>query len=185
MQRKFSQLLSTLTLSACLCLVTASVHAQDHYRTYQPQAAASRASTNSASLTYTQPTRVTGQGIPVRSETRTGPNRQLLSSGMFMLTVAYVPTAIVRFANPKHTSDNLYIPVAGPWLEIARQPVSSDNKALMILSGAFQDLGAFFFVMGLFVPEVTVVQEKIASKRVQAAPLAGAGTLGMSASGRF
>jgi len=130
-----------------------------------------------------QPSQTTTGG---KSETKRWPNRPLMISSAFMFTAAYVPAVIATAANHHDTTDNVYIPVAGPWMELAREPASSGNKALLALSGVFQDLGALGMLLSVFVPErKTSSWYLIGNKRLSAAPAAGPNSYGLSARGQF
>lgn len=119
-------------------------------------------------------------------EERRWPNRGLMTTSAFVFTAAYLPAIIAAAVNDDDTSDNLFIPIAGPWMEIARDPVSPGNKALLALSGVFQDLGALGLVTSMLVPERTTKRWRLlSSRRVSAAPMASRYGYGLSAHGRF
>ena len=127
-----------------------------------------------------------GSAAEGRSETRRWPNRPLMVTSTLMFTAAYVPAVITAAINEDDTTDNLYIPVAGPWLEFAREPASKGNKALLAVSGVFQDLGALGMLTSLLVPERTTSRwYLIGNQRFSAAPVADRFTYGVSARGQF
>ncbi len=120
-----------------------------------------------------------------RSEVRRWPNRPLLITSTLMLTASYVP-AVFFAAYNDDTTNNLYIPVAGPWMELAQEPASGGSKALLAISGVFQDLGALGLLTSLFVPERrTSKWYLIGNKKLSAAPAIDRYTYGISARGHF
>jgi len=79
----------------------------------------------------------------------TGPNRTMLRSGVVILGLSYVPAFVVAVTNSRSDDDYLFIPVAGPWLDLAHRdcppgPCNHEtlNKALLITDGVFQGIGA-------------------------------------------
>jgi hypothetical protein len=133
----------------------------------------------------------------------TGPNTALISSGLFTLGIPYVTSVIVA-TQSDHAGDNhLYIPVAGPWLDLANrgncggitQP-SCDNettyKVLLIADGVLQGIGALEIVGGLLTPTTRTVaadrkhQTAALEPHVRVAPTAmGRGGYGLAAVGSF
>lgn len=92
------------------------------------------------------------------------PNRVLLGGGLVALVGAYVPSVIVAAASQTSYDAELFIPVVGPWLDLSNRPgcggfgqtrcgAETGFKALLIVSGAFQGLGAVATVLGLVIPE--------------------------------
>lgn len=81
----------------------------------------------------------------------TGPNRALLHSGIWILGLSYVPAVIVAAESTRHGDKNLYVPIAGPWMDLATRtdcPANETcnnetaNQALIIVDGVFQAIGA-------------------------------------------
>jgi hypothetical protein len=121
-----------------------------------------------------------------RSETRRWPNRPLMLTSTLVFTAAYVPVVLVTAFSQEDSTDNLYIPIAGPWLEIAREPVNPANTAALAISGVFQGLGALGMVTSLMVPERRTSRwYLLGNKRVAFAPVASRLAYGVSAAGRF
>jgi len=83
--------------------------------------------------------------------------------------------------------DKLYIPVAGPWLTLARGPSETrSEKALLGADGAVQGLGALMLATSFFIPERTTKNwYLIGSNDLRVAPSAGHGNYGLAAAGRF
>ncbi len=92
------------------------------------------------------------------------PNNGLLSKGFFAFLGSYVPSVIVAVVNDNSYDKRLYIPIAGPWVDLASRPgcggigqsscgAETGYKALLIVAGAVQALGALAIAGGLAVPE--------------------------------
>jgi hypothetical protein len=76
-----------------------------------------------------------------------GPNRSMLRSGVWTLGLSYLPAAAVAIESSLPADDNLYIPVAGPWLDYAQRDCPSCehenlNKVLLVTDGVVQGFGA-------------------------------------------
>jgi len=92
----------------------------------------------------------------------TGPNRALLHSGVWIFVLSYVPAVIVAAESNRHGDKNLYVPIAGPWMDLAARDrcpsngsCKSDtlNKVLIVVDGIFQGLAALDIVGALLFPE--------------------------------
>ena len=93
----------------------------------------------------------------------TRPNSSLLGPGIFAFSASYVPSIIVAVVNDNSYDKRLWVPVLGPWLDLADRPgcggvgqstcgSEAAFKVLLIAAGAFQGLGAAASVVGLVVP---------------------------------
>jgi|GEM_PF-1241667 len=98
--------------------------------------------------------------------TTTGPNRQLLRSGIWTLGLAYVPALVVATQSEREADKRLYFPVAGPWLDLgARGKCPAVNgcnyettyKVLISLDGVFQGIGALNVLGAFLFPETRTV----------------------------
>jgi hypothetical protein len=109
------------------------------------------------------------------------PNNALLGRGLFVLLASYAPSVIVAVVNDNSYDKHLYIPVLGPWLDLADRPgcggsgqtscgTETAYKALLIVVGAFQGLGALATVTGLALPErvITSVPANVPTKAAKA-----------------
>ncbi len=140
--------------------------------------------------------------VGTRSETAVaperswGPNSYLLRSGLFTLGLAYAPALVVAIESDRDADKHLFVPVAGPWLDLAnRGDCEGDcdgetvNKVLLVTSGVFQGLGALQIVASLVIPEtrtVTVVGGEPGSDvSVSLVPARFAGGQGLMAVGEF
>jgi hypothetical protein len=121
-------------------------------------------------------------------------NRPVLLTSTAVLLAGYVPAAVAGGLSDRDEDKNLYIPVAGPWLDLGQrscspqQPCGNEdqNKALIIGSGIVQGIGALGVISSFFIPEVrqTKVVAQKASVTVVPARFGTAG-YGMSALGKF
>lgn len=108
---------------------------------------------------------ITGGGMQMEPERdtvtvyrKTRPNVPMLVTGGTLLLGAYVPTAVIGGSSDRNADKNLYIPVVGPWLNLAdRQCSGCDNEtrnvALVITSGIVQGLGAGLTLASFLVPQ--------------------------------
>lgn len=89
------------------------------------------------------------------------PNRPMLITGGALFAAGYVPAVIVGAASDQDHDKRLYIPVVGPWLDMADRPCGIGdcstredvNQALLIGSGVAQGAGVALAIASLFVPE--------------------------------
>lgn len=113
------------------------------------------------SVAWTSPARA--QDTVVETET-TGPNRALLRSGIAVFGLSYVPAVVVAATNSRTDDNYLYIPVAGPWLDLSHRQScgmcdnETLNKALIITDGVFQGIGALEFATSFLFMETTTVR---------------------------
>jgi hypothetical protein len=125
-------------------------------------------------------------GAERRSEALHWPNTPLLVTSSVVFTAAYVPGVLVAAFRDQYTTDNLYIPVAGPWLELARESATKGNQALLSIGGVFQGLGALGMLVSFVVPErKTSNWYLIGNKRLAIAPTPNPLSYGLSAQGQF
>jgi hypothetical protein len=103
------------------------------------------------------------------TETKSPINRPLLLTSFLLLGGTYAASAIDA-AESGRPSDHkyLYYPVVGPWLDLANRncearPCGGEtgNKALLILDGVGQGLGALGMITSLFIPEKTTKNWKL------------------------
>ncbi|MEY2930088.1 MAG: hypothetical protein RL033_837 [Pseudomonadota bacterium] len=125
------------------------------------------------------------------------PNPFLLRSGMFTLGAAYVPALVVAIESERTEDNHLYVPVVGPWLDLAARNDCSGNcsgetlnKALLVTDGVFQGLGALQVLGSFVLPETPAValrnSDGSLALAVSVAPAhLGRGANGVMAVGRF
>jgi hypothetical protein len=125
------------------------------------------------------------------------PNAALITSGVIMFGASYGASVVVASQSNHAGDDQLYIPVAGPWLDLANRgscrstvDFSCDNettnKVLLVADGVFQGLGVLQILGGLIFPEThTEVLSRPIAKGVHISPTAGRGGAGLTAYGKF
>ena len=96
---------------------------------------------------------------------QTRPNSAMLSSGVAAVAVPYLASVIVG-AESNHPGDhNLFIPVAGPWMDLGDRHCAAGSacnheglyKGLLIADGIFQSLGALEIAGAFLFPETVTV----------------------------
>jgi hypothetical protein len=111
------------------------------------------------------------------------PNVPLLATGASVLGASYLPAVIGAAVTDRH--DQLYVPVAGPWLTLSRGPEEKAGyKALLAVDGVAQGLGALALLSSFFVPE-RATQHWPLIGRVQLVPARVAKGFGFAAQARF
>jgi hypothetical protein len=121
------------------------------------------------------------------------PNRPLLITGGALLVGTYVTTAAFAGVNGPEGDKDLFLPVVGPWINIASRTCPRNDcsefdrdTALIIGSGVLQGVGAALAISSVFVPE------KIEAARITAGPVkmhivptTGRSSAGIGAVGTF
>ena len=96
------------------------------------------------------------------------PNVPLLTTGLVTFGLSYVPAIVVAGESTQSADHSLYVPIAGPWIDIASRPrcgtlggpdctTETTDKVLIGVDGVFQAIGAVETVFGLLTPEHAVV----------------------------
>lgn len=96
------------------------------------------------------------------------PNVPLLTTGIVTFGLSYVPAIVVAGESTQSADHNLYVPIAGPWMDIASRPrcgvvggpdctTETTDQVLIGVDGVFQAVGAVETVFGLLTPEHPVV----------------------------
>jgi hypothetical protein len=131
------------------------------------------------------------------AETRTeyaGPNRALIASGLLTFGITYGASAIVASTSDLSADRRLFVPVVGPWLDLAQRPDcgpaldrscdgETTNKVLLVADGIFQGLGVLQVIGGFLMPETRQVSTTTTAK-VRVVPQAGRMT-GLAVIGSF
>jgi len=120
------------------------------------------------------------------------PNRPLLIIGTLALVGGYVPTAVIGGTSVRDTDRNLFVPVVGPWLNLAdRQcegcPDQTTTTMLLVGSGVLQGAGALLLISSFVLPQrVEVARIAAGPVRLQLSPTTyGRGGYGLGAFGEF
>ena len=155
-----------------------------------------------ASAQQTTVVQAPGGAAAAPAETTTtyeGPNRAMVGSGLVMFGLSYIPAVIVASQSNQDVDHHLYIPVAGPWINLANRPdcnvarigcdTENTNKVLLVVDGVFQGVGALTTVIGLLSTErETAPVTRTASDKpsIHFTPASmGAGGVGAAAFGSF
>lgn len=129
--------------------------------------------------------------------TESGPNRALLSSGIFAVGVPYAASVIVATQSDHQGDKSLYLPVVGPWLDLADrggcngvgQPSCDKEtgyKVLLVIDGVIQGIGALDLVGAFLFPETRTVTTVSERPRLFVAPAyLGRSGYGVAALARF
>jgi hypothetical protein len=123
----------------------------------------------------------------------------IVGGGLAIFLVSYLPATMIAESSAARFDQLLYVPVAGPWLDLARRPICGGaacntefgNRALLATDGMLQGLGVLMTIVGLFSddsadnPQTAKVVETPA-RRVRVSPAEfGAGAYGVAAFGKF
>ncbi len=120
------------------------------------------------------------------------PNRAYLITGGALLIGTYATTAAFAGANGPVGDKDLYIPVVGPWINIANRSCQGDcphetrDVVLIAGSGVLQGVGAAMVLTSFFIPEkVPTARITAGPVKMQVTPTAGMGAGGVGAFGTF
>ena len=121
---------------------------------------------------------------------RRRPNTPMLITGGALLVGTYATTAAVSGANGSVADRDLYLPVVGPWINIADRSSTRENNTrdtiLIAGSGVLQGVGVAMLITSFFVPErVPAARISAGNLKMQVAPTASAGGGGVGAFGTF
>ena len=131
-----------------------------------------------------------GTGERTQRETRR-PNVPMLASGATILAASYTPALLVAMNSERRGDDRLYIPVAGPWLDLAERggcaPNSCETEALykagLVAMGVAHLVGTGLVIGSFIAPETRTVTRS--AKAVVVPTSMGRGGAGLSVVGRF
>ncbi len=155
--------------------------------------ATSTTRTTSADTTAMPPELPRTADIPP-PERRSWVNRPLLITSSILLVGSYVPMAAIAYTSDRRADQtNLYYPVVGPWMNLAdRQcdirPCNNEglNKAMLILDGVGQGLGAIGVVTSFFLPNTSTSNwYLVGDDKAHAGPTRVGTGYGMGAAGVF
>ena len=119
------------------------------------------------------------------------PNSALIGSGSLMFGLSYGGSVIVAAMSDREGDQHLYIPVAGPWMDLTsrgdcRGPDcgvnETANKFLLVANGIFQSVGVLQIAGGFLFPETRTITR---AAKLRITPNVGKGMVGLTASGSF
>ncbi len=128
----------------------------------------------------------------------TGPSWAMVGSGLAIFGLSYAPVTIVGAASGLNADRALFVPLAGPWIDLTQRPgcapgtscnAENTDKVLLVVDGIFQGIGALTVVGGLLTTAhrtktVTRTADLRPTLRLSPAQL-GHGGYGMMALGTF
>ena len=122
----------------------------------------------------------------------------LIGAGVFILASSYLTATVVAESSDLKADQQMFVPVAGPWLDLARRPICNANtcgtefanRALIATDGLLQGLGAFMTLVGLLTLDDDTQETRAAKlqreKTVHVSPSQfGSAGYGVAAYGRF
>ena len=121
---------------------------------------------------------------------RRRPNRPLLITGGLILAGSYATTAALAANEGSIRDHDLYIPIAGPWINLASRDSGASNNTrdtvLIAGSGVLQAAGAGMFIASFIIPEKVATATIAAGPvKMHLTPTAAAGAGGVGAFGTF
>ena len=152
------------------------------------------ATTPAATTTITQAELPPAAPMPPRDSeattvyTNKRPNTALLVTGVALFASTYVTTAAVHAGNGREggVDDHLYIPLAGPWINLGQSSHETRDDVLIVGSGILQGVGAALAISSLFIPsKVEAARISAGPVKMNVTPTTYAGGAGLGAVGTF
>ena len=123
-----------------------------------------------------------------------GPNLPMIGTGALGLFLSYVPAVIVASRSNVSSDNDLYIPVIGPWIDIADRPgcgpgfiscrAETADQVLLVIDGIFQAWGVGAALAGIIVKDRAAATKATATVRFAPAHV-GATGYGLAAFASF
>jgi hypothetical protein len=115
------------------------------------------------------------------------PSDVLALTGLILFGSAYTDSIFVAIISDRDADKRLFIPVAGPWLDLAQRDCSGCSaewlsRALLIVNGVAQGLGVTLMIASLFVPDGP---RGVGAGRLRIAPMLGRGEVGLAGAATF
>lgn len=119
------------------------------------------------------------------------PNGALIGAGLTMFGASYIPSMIVAASSNQPGDTSLFVPVVGPWVDLAQRDSScpygrcerdTGNKVMLVVDGVFQGLGALQIAGGFLFPTTRTVTQVAG---VHVLPSVSASQVGLTAVGSF
>jgi hypothetical protein len=98
---------------------------------------------------------------PLTTETTTsqatGPSMAMVGSGVGIFALSYLPAVVVGATSGLNADRTLFVPVAGPWIDLTQRPgcapgtsCNGENtaKVFIVVDGVFQAIGALTIIGG-------------------------------------
>lgn len=124
------------------------------------------------------------------------PNSTLLSTGIGLFVLSYGGSVVGGAVSDRDEDKRLFIPVAGPWMNLADRSCTAANpcgenedvaKAMVVTSGVVQGASVLLALGSLIIPETTRTRErsKAAGPSIKILPMSFTTGAGIGAVGRF
>jgi len=128
------------------------------------------------------------------------PNPYMLQSGIIIFGISYGASAVVAAESDRDSDQALWIPVAGPWMDLAQRSDQCPqgqtdapgcrnedaNKVMLVVSGVFQAIGALDIVAAFLFPPTAAERTAANTKpRLAFAPFTTGTSYGLGAAGTF
>jgi hypothetical protein len=140
-----------------------------------------------------------GPRTTVAQRVTTRPHPALLKLGITFVTLAYASSVVTAAVSTQSADQNLYIPIVGPWIDIAVRDCGAGDrcggtddvaKSLIVASGMAQGAGLALGLSSLFIEEVVETRRvepapAASSSEIRVVPLTFAAGAGFGAVGRF
>src|SRR5262249_9888433 len=92
------------------------------------------------------------------------PNAGLISHGAILFGIPYVSSVVVAASSDRVGDKNLYIPLVGPWMDLAnrgscvgpRCERETSNQVLLVANGILQSVGALQILAGFVLPSTRI-----------------------------
>lgn len=143
-----------------------------------------------ATLTLVASTSAFAQGED-RPDSGMRPNRTLLITGGAILAASYIPPVIVAATSERNGDEYLYIPVAGPWIDLGERGGCGPNpcgeeavyKTLLVATGIAHLAGTGFVLASFIIPERNERIERARTETASTKPVIVPAQLGRSGAG--
>jgi hypothetical protein len=140
-----------------------------------------------SSTTYVTPVAPTRDVITFQEKV---PNAGLITGGAIMFGIPYATSVIVAASSDRAGDKHLFIPLAGPWMDLADRgrcrgfscDNETSNQVLLVVDGILQGVGALQIVSGFIFPSTKTVTRTVG---VHVTPTGGRSSVGLAAYGSF
>jgi hypothetical protein len=121
---------------------------------------------------------------------------EMVGSGIGTFTLSYLPAVVVGATSGLDVDRTLFLPLAGPWMDLAERPkcgpITSCNaedtaRILLVTDGVFQAIGAITIVGGFLTTrsETKTVREACLRPTLRISPASVGKGYGLMALGTF
>src|SRR5262249_22896824 len=118
------------------------------------------------------------------------PNHAMIAGGLVTFGISYGAAVAVAATSDHKGDDPLYVPIAGPWLDLGNRGAcerncdgETTNKVLLVVDGVFQGAGAISVIGGILAPRPRTY---VSDTSVHVVPVSlGHAAPGLTAYGQF